>query len=310
MENCKDFEPGFSRMKNNSLNDNQKKGKPFFYLMTTTVFFSILNIYTRIVYKKYFSFLLYPFLLLLSISVLYIISDPMIVVRAGDYFVALNVETDHILDKEKYFPAYKEFEDKHKIIQEELTHLLQDTNCGKDIGFTRDTYGNGGIGRDVDEEKNRGWRVYHIKLGNDIIKGTEKYFPNLIETINKYPEIKNVTISILDEKTTIPIHVGYYKGIMRFMLALKVPKQKEECYLCINGDKYVWEEGKTILWDDNFPHKVFNKTEEQRVVVYMDIVRPDLSWGRKKFNSVFESIIYNSPIIKEEVKRTEKRQNL
>jgi len=239
MENCKDFEPGFSKLKNNSLNDNQKKGFSFFYLLTTTIFFSILNIYTRLVYKKYFSFLLYPFLLLLSIVILYIISDPMIVVRAGDYFIATSVENDHILDKEKYFPAYKEFEDKHKIIQKELTHLLQDTNQGKDIGFTKDTYGNSGIGRDVDEEKNRGWRVYHIKLGNDIIKGTEKYFPNLIETIKKYPEIKNVTISILDEKTTIPIHVGYYKGIMRFMLALKVPKQKEECYLCVNGETII-----------------------------------------------------------------------
>ena len=145
-------------------------------------------------------------------------------------------------------------------------------------------------------------------LGGKIINSSKKHFPELIKTIKTHKQIKNVVISILDENTTIPIHTSYYKGIMRFMLALKILQEREKCYLCVNGDKYSWKEGETILWDDNFLHKVFNKTNEQRVVIYMDLERPDLNSTGNFLNETLDKIVYNSNIIKQEIKKTEKKQ--
>ena len=37
--------------------------------------------------------------------------------------------------------------------------------------------------------------------------------------------------------------------------------------------------------DYNFPHKVYNHSEETRVVMFIDVVRPHLDWKRKIFNN-------------------------
>ena len=41
------------------------------------------------------------------------------------------------------------------------------------------------------------------------------------------------------------------------------------------------DDAKKVAEQYNFPHKVFNKTNEQRVVIYMDIERPDLNSNQK-----------------------------
>jgi beta-hydroxylase len=54
----------------------------------------------------------------------------------------------------------------------------------------------------------------------------------------------------------------------------------------------VWEQGKCVVFDDFFPHEVWNDTEEERVVLIFDFDRPMhlpgrivgkfLTWGIKR----------------------------
>ena len=53
---------------------------------------------------------------------------------------------------------------------------------------------------------------------------------------------------------------------------------------CVNGEKYNWKEGEDVMFDDTFAHKVYNETEDIRVVVYMDIERKFLPWWLGIFN--------------------------
>ena len=85
-------------------------------------------------------------------------------------------------------------------------------------------------------------------------------------------------VNIAGEKG-IPIHVGYYKGFIRYQLGVIIPKETEKCYLCVNGEKYNWKEGEDVMFDDTFAHKVYNETEDIRVVVYMDIERENFCRG-------------------------------
>ena len=114
------------------------------------------------------------------------------------------------------------------------------------------------IGKDIDEDNNKGWRLYNIFLLDEFNSSAIKMFPTLVSLIKETPEIKACVISILDEKTEIPEHVGYYKGVMSYMLSLKIPKDRENVYLCVNGHQYNWKEGGGILWDDTFSHSVIN----------------------------------------------------
>ena len=98
--------------------------------------------------------------------------------------------------------------------------------------------------------------------------------PFLCKILDTMPEVSSCALSLLEPKIKIPIHNGYYKGIMRFMLPIKIPKDKKNVFLCNNGIKYHWKEGNPVLWDDTYPHKVYNNTNEIRIVLYMDIERP------------------------------------
>jgi aspartyl/asparaginyl beta-hydroxylase (cupin superfamily) len=81
--------------------------------------------------------------------------------------------------------------------------------------------------------------------------------------LRKLPEVTSCVVSVLEPGIHIPIHVGYYKGIMRYMIPTHIPKDKDNVFLCVNGIKYSWTEGEGVLWDDTFSHKVYNKKDFQ-----------------------------------------------
>ena len=93
------------------------------------------------------------------------------------------------------------------------------------------------------------------------------------------------------------------------MLPTHVPKDRDNVFLCVNGKKYNWTEGEGVLWDDNFPHKVYNYTNETRVLIYMDVERP-LSGFSKHLNQFIIHAASGSKIVKDEVARTEKQVKL
>jgi aspartyl/asparaginyl beta-hydroxylase (cupin superfamily) len=44
------------------------------------------------------------------------------------------------------------------------------------------------------------------------------------------------------------------------------------------GDQvHHWEEGKCIVFDDTFEHEVWNRTDEERLVLLIDLWHPDLT---------------------------------
>ena len=42
----------------------------------------------------------------------------------------------------------------------------------------------------------------------------------------------------------------------------------------VDGHTCVWEEGQAFMFDDTFPHEVHNDTDEERVVLLIDVERP------------------------------------
>ena len=61
-----------------------------------------------------------------------------------------------------------------------------------------------------------------------------------------------------------------------YHLALIVPDDGKHSWLTVAGVKIPWEEGKGILFDDTFEHSARNGAREDRVVLIVDIFRPNL----------------------------------
>jgi len=224
--------------------------------------------------------------------------------------ITLGTRTPEFLDKDAYFPMNRVFEepDNFKALKEEVENILEKTGDGDSLTMTSDTFSgqNKYIGSDIRREngKTKAWRVINIKAGDEYSAAAHKYFPSLVRILKGCPQIGTCVVSVLQDGVHIPIHVGYYKGIMRYMIPVVVPKDRENVFLCVNELKYCWTEGVGVLWDDTYPHKVYNNTDEIRVVIYMDVVRP-LRWGLNALNRFILMLACNSKIVKDEIKKTE-----
>ena len=224
--------------------------------------------------------------------------------------ISLTTRTPEILDKDTYFPMNRVFEEPEnfRALKEEVENILEKTGDGDSLTMTSETFSgqNKYIGSDIrcENGKTKAWRVINIKAGDEYSAVAHKYFPSLVRLLRTVPQIGTCAVSVLQDGVHIPIHVGYYKGIMRYMIPVVVPKDRENVFLCVNELKYCWTEGMGVLWDDTYPHKVYNNTDEIRVVIYMDVVRP-LRWGLNRLNLFILRLACNSKIVKDEIKRTE-----
>ena len=294
------------KINNNTWNKNDYHG------LIVLILFMVIII-TLINYKKWNKYSIYVISVSITSLVIFIATKPIRMLYMFSMIFTLQIKTPPFLDKKKEFPKYILFEEQFKDIQKEIFSLMGEYNGGKDVDFTKNSFDskeNSYIGEDVDVKNNRGWRILQVKLGKLYPENIKSKLPTLVKILNKCPEIISCSISILDEKTKIPIHNGYYKGFMRFMLPVKVPKDSKNVYLCNNYIKYVWKEGESILWDDLYPHKVYNNTDEIRIVIYMDVLRQNISPFLKFLNKIVTSSISNTKMIKDEIKRTEKKERI
>ena len=101
-----------------------------------------------------------------------------------------------------------------------------------------------------------------------------------------------LSVSILDPGKHIPAHNGPYKGILRYQLALSVPKDGS-CQIFVDNKPYSWTEGKSVLFDDTFIHEVKNESNEKRIALLLIIRRNDLPVGLNLFMMFFCLKLFN-----------------
>jgi Aspartyl/asparaginyl beta-hydroxylase and related dioxygenases len=65
------------------------------------------------------------------------------------------------------------------------------------------------------------------------------------------------------------------------------------------ADEFVhWQEGRTLVFDDTYPHEVWNDTKEQRVVLLVQFRRP-VGWLGKLVSEAFLSGIRRTPFVQD-----------
>lgn len=121
--------------------------------------------------------------------------------------------------------------------------------------------------------------------------------PKTAELMEQIPGMKTAMFSILDGHKHIPPHRGPYKGVLRFHMGLIVP-EPDKCKIRVGNDYSHWEEGKGMVFDDTFNHEVWNDSELQRVVLFVDFVRP-IRFPVNVLNKFLIFLIGISPFVQE-----------
>jgi aspartyl/asparaginyl beta-hydroxylase (cupin superfamily) len=120
--------------------------------------------------------------------------------------------------------------------------------------------------------------------------------PQTAALMRQIPGMKTAMFSILSPHKHILDHRGPYKGVLRYQLGLIVPREKEACRIRVGDDFRHWEEGRSMIFDDTYNHEVWNDTDETRVVLFVDVLRP-LPFPESAINSLIVKAIGWSPFV-------------
>jgi aspartate beta-hydroxylase len=131
----------------------------------------------------------------------------------------------------------------------------------------------------ISDNDGHDWRMYLLKVyGNDVDEHMAAC-PYLGELVRTSPDVLSATLSFLAPRKHIPQHRGPFKGVLRFQLGLSVPLDANglpASILRLAGRDYRIGSGEALLWDDTYPHEVWNASDQWRIALLLDVRRRDL----------------------------------
>ena len=131
----------------------------------------------------------------------------------------------------------------------------------------------------------------------------ERQCPETMRILEEIPGIKTAMYSILLPGMHIPAHRGPYRGLLRLHIPLKLPSNYQNCKIEVGKEIRYWEENKCLIFDDGFIHQVWNDTDDIRVVIFVDFLRP-LSPIWQKINSLVVKSYAKAKFMRRTIKNT------
>lgn len=170
-------------------------------------------------------------------------------------------------DIDRTYPELRRIDEKFPVIRDELLQILPDQDSipkyhELDKGQTR-----------ISAETKHDWKVFMLYAMGEKPAANRSKCPHTTEVLDQIPNLFQAFFSILDAGKHVPEHCGPYRGYLRYHLGLKIP-QKKPPFIRVKDQRYTWTEGESVLFDDSWNHEVVNESDETRVVLIVDVLRP------------------------------------
>ena len=153
---------------------------------------------------------------------------------------------------------------------------------------------------EISAASDKKWSVFMLFLLGYQSEDAEILCPQLCALLKTIPNAIQAFFSILEPGKSIPLHDGPYLGYLRYHLGIKIP-QNNPPSIIVNKQPYTWREGEAVLFDDSWPHEVVNHSDDYRVVLIVDILRP-MPFLPNILNRFVTSVIakyfYGKPVMK------------
>ena len=143
-----------------------------------------------------------------------------------------------------------------------------------------------------------GWHSFFLFGFGEKMEGACRICPKTSELLQRIPGLQTAFFSVLKPGKNIPVHHGVYRGFLRGHLGLIVPEGRCALRFPGQGLETSWEEGKSFVFDDSFPHDVENQLDTTRVVLLFDFRRP-MGFPTRWLNRFFLRLIRRSIFVQD-----------
>jgi ornithine lipid ester-linked acyl 2-hydroxylase len=106
--------------------------------------------------------------------------------------------------------------------------------------------------------------------------------PTFAKYLQQVPGLVSLSVSRLAGHTILEPHRGDTNGVIRCHLGIEVPAGLPDCGLQAGTEQQPWREGKWLFFNDAFKHSAWNHTDKRRIVIIMDVIRPEFFYKRKR----------------------------
>lgn len=183
---------------------------------------------------------------------------------------AIRAEADRVLEDRKSIPPLRELSPDH--------HLIA-----------------------VDDS----WRSFFLwGYGTKWRKNCERC-PETARVLERIPDLLSAFFSVMLAGAHVPRHTGPTKAILTAHLGLIVPKDREHCLMQVGGHEVRWDEGRVVVFDDMYPHEVWNTTSEDRIILLLHVKRP-LRFPGSLLRDIFFAALRKSPFVQDGLRNLER----
>jgi beta-hydroxylase len=142
------------------------------------------------------------------------------------------------------------------------------------------------------------WKSFFLYGYGHRVEENIRRCPKTAAAVRSIPGLNSAFFSILTPGAHIPRHRGVTKAILTAHLGLIVPARREACRMQVADRMLVWEEGGTLVFDDTYPHEVWNESGEMRVVLLIQFRRPT-GWLGRKIGDIFLAGVRRSRFVQD-----------
>ena len=118
-----------------------------------------------------------------------------------------------------------------------------------------------------------GWKRFYLKWYGATLNSAKELCPVTTQLVSQVPSVKGAMFAMLPPGARLVKHRDPYAGSLRYHLGLVTPNS-EACHIDVDGEKHSWKDGEAVMFDETFIHYAENQTEQNRIVLFLDIKRP------------------------------------
>lgn len=131
-----------------------------------------------------------------------------------------------------------------------------------------------------------GWKRFYLKWYDDSHPSAQALCPKTVALLQQIPEVKAAMFTELPPGSRLVRHRDPYAGSLRYHLGLITPNS-DGCYIDVDGERYAWRDGESVMFDETFIHYAENTTQQDRLILFCDIERPLRYRWAQWFNHAF-----------------------